>query len=209
MENIQRQAARKSQETKTKCDLISKIKKGLWLSSSGLDPVSEPFFWIRVKYDTVWRKPDCCWWFDVWDLSITLRFSTPLLCCVHGCSSSPPPPPPVKRDSWQTRPCLPVTLHPRWPEPDQQPVKWGQCQGQGRCFCWELGWEGGEVAGAIKMAPLMIIIHCLLFLLSSTLAPTPPAFLSSSCRGGGGGAARASAEPRMLGVNGVRWQTPG
>lgn len=45
-------------------------------------------------------------------------------------------------------------------------------------------WGGREeVAGAIKMAPLMIIIHCLLFLLSSTLAPTPPAFLSSPCRG--------------------------
>lgn len=142
-------------------------------------PGLEPFFWIRAKYVSVWRKPDRYWWFDVWDLSIILRFS-PLLCCVHGSSSSPPPP--VKHDSWQTRPCLPVTLHPRWPEPDHQPMTWGQCQGQGRCFCWELGGRE-EVAGAIKIAPVMIIIHCLLFLLSSTLAPTPPVFLSSSCQG--------------------------
>lgn len=49
--------------------------------------------------------------------------------------------------------------------------RWGVCRGV-------VG-----VAGAIKMAPVTIIIHCLLFLLSSTHTPTPPALLSSSCRG--------------------------
>lgn len=48
--------------------------------------------------------------------------------------------------------------------------RWGVCRGVG-------------VAGAIKMAPVTIIIHCLLFLLSSTHTPTPPALLSSSCQG--------------------------
>lgn len=73
-----------------------------------------------------------------------------------------------------------------------------QSQGQGQGFCW-----GGAEA---KMALVIVIIHCLLVLLSSASSHSSCFFLSSSCQGH---TARVSAEPRMVGVNGVRWQTPG
>lgn len=56
------------------------------------------------------------------------------------------------------------------------------------------------------MALVIIIIHCLLVLLSSASSHSYSFFLSSSCQGH---TAHVSAEPRMVRVNGVRWQTPG
>lgn len=67
-----------------------------------------------------------------------------LLLCVSLLAS-----PPVIPNSWQSRPCLVVTLHrhdPRWPEPDYSSM-WEQIQSQGQGQGGGRGGEGGDYRG--------------------------------------------------------------
>lgn len=139
---------------------------------------------------------NCLFSYFPWPICLILYY-------IHLCSL-PLSSPPVILNSWQARPCLVVTLHPRRPTPTwaRSLVHVG-ARAKARASA---GWGGGGAAEASKMALVIIIIHCLLVLLSSASSHSYSFFLSSSCQGH---TARVSAEPRMVRVNGVRWQTPG